>query len=98
MKISISRAADEFQRNLRVEASKARAKAEAQLKIRRAAEARKKRRIASLPDVIGAVRLMRKEMEEMRSIVNKVNKPGPVSFVITQRDAKGNIKAFRVEG
>ena len=97
MKLSISRQADEFQRNLRVQASKARARAEAQLKIKRTAEARKKRSIASLPEVIGAGRLMRREMEEMRSIVNKVSKPGPVSFMITERDASGKVKAFRVE-
>lgn len=88
---------DGFQRDLQARAKRVRLAVQEKMKKKRVLETRKKRRLASLPDVVAAVRVIRNEMQEMRSLVSKMPAAGAVRFVIHKRDAAGKVSEFTVE-
>lgn len=88
MKLSISRAADEFRHNLKTKAEKTRAlvknKRKPKITIPRPPRA------ASLSAVVS-------ELQQIRELLSMPRFPGLAEFKITERDGNGKIKTFKVE-
>ena len=84
MKLSISRQADEFQRNLRVQASRARAKARPKKK-EAAPQAVPQNQLSVLKEILAFLKNYR------------AGTSAALNFVVTERDAEGKIKSFKAE-